>query len=163
MMSDKYKLDPYAGDIFPGEDIKLVQDSAKELDNDKRFSLTKSDPISILIALAQASSRFYPSKTYTIATVSDDDVNGSRYIDMIRNPQVCGAAAIDWAAVDFTEKTYPRSVLKIDPSTKEDDRSTFQRRARSESEVKQVLASFGMSDNDADEAWALTKERVSRN
>ena len=31
------------------------------------------------------------------------------------------------------------------------------------SELKQVLASFGMSDNDADEAWALTKERVSRN
>ena len=99
-MSDKYRLNPYAGDIFPGEDNKLFSAVSKELDNDKRFSLTKSDPVSITIALTQASSRFYWSKTCTIATVYDNAGNGSRYVDMIRNPenlsltQVCDTAAI---------------------------------------------------------------------
>ena len=31
-MANKYKLNPYDGDIFPGDDIKIFRDTTKELD-----------------------------------------------------------------------------------------------------------------------------------
>ena len=65
-MADKYRLNPYDGDIFPGDDIKLFRDATKELDKAERFSLANSDPILIIIAFAKASSHFYLNKTFQL-------------------------------------------------------------------------------------------------
>ena len=67
-MANKYRLNPCDGDIFPGEDIKLFHNATEELDKKERFSLVDSDPVLITIALFEASSHFYWSKTCTIAT-----------------------------------------------------------------------------------------------
>jgi hypothetical protein len=147
-MADKYRLNPYDGDIFPGQDIKLFRDATKELAKDDRFSLVDSDPISIAIAFAEASSHFHWNKTCTIPTVYDNTGVGSTFVDMIRNPedltlqQVRDAAAITWTAVNYVSKSYTRDVLKINPATTDSDRPTFQRRARSEIIVSWIRGHF---------------------
>ena len=86
-MADSYRLNPYDGNIFPGKDIKLFRNATQELDKKERFSLVNSDPISITIAISEASSHFYWNKTCTIATVYDNAGAGSAYVDMICNPE----------------------------------------------------------------------------
>ena len=137
-MANKYRLNPYDGNIFPGEDIKLFRDAKKELSKKERFSLVNSDPVSITIAVTEASLHFYWNKTCTIATVHTTSGAGSAYVDMIHDPedlslkQVRAAAAISWAAVNYVSKSYTRDALKINPATKETDRPILQCCAQSE-------------------------------
>ena len=55
-----------------------------------------------------------------------------------------------------------RKTSNPDPNTSETPKDTNPNLELGE-ELKQVLASFGMSTSDADEAWNLAKERASKN
>ena len=53
-MANNYRLNPYDGDILPGEDLKLFRDATKEVDKKERFSLVNSGPVLITIAISEA-------------------------------------------------------------------------------------------------------------
>ena len=86
-MADRYRLNPYDGGIFPGEDIRLFYDATKELDKKERFSLVNSDPVSITIAVTEASLHFYRNKTCTIDTMHSNAGAVLSYVDMLCNSE----------------------------------------------------------------------------
>ena len=120
-MANKYRLNPYDGDIFLGGDLKLFCNATKEVDKKERFSLVNSDPVLITIAVTEVLSYFYWNKTCMITTVYSDTGVGSSYVDIICNQenlsqkQVRNVAAINWAAVtyvsNFTTDMFSRSIL----------------------------------------------------
>ncbi len=143
MVSSKYILNPYDGDIFPGEaaGAKLYQIATQpEADESKRFSITASDSLPFRNALTSACSRFGWGGLVTAvplsydATTNDPDSFG----DILTNPDavpmdmVIFNAGRTWSSVDYATKTVnSRNVASIDPGRTATDRPVFQTRLKS--------------------------------
>ena len=118
-MADGYQLNPYDGDMFPGEDTKLFRDATKELDKKERFSLVDSDPVFIAIVISEGLSHVYWNKICTIATVYNNNGVGSNFDDLIYNSddltlqQVRDAAAVTWAKVDYISTLTPEMLSRL--------------------------------------------------
>ena len=73
MSSNKWRTNPYDGDIYPGEDVKLYRDATKEVEEEKRFSLTDSDPRAIRDALEEVAGRYCWHRVTTVPMNFDTD------------------------------------------------------------------------------------------
>ncbi len=137
MVLSKYTLNPYDGDIFPGEaaGATLYQIAMQpEADESKRFSITASDTLPFWNALMSASSWFGWGKLVTAVPINYNATTNApeTFGDILTNPDmlpmdmVIFNAGRTWSSVDHATNTVnSHDVSSIDPTRMTGDRPIF--------------------------------------